>query len=54
MIVDWLNGSLIFRAENTEEQHSLAVMLQGISKHNRLEETQISVEPEETISQTIS
>jgi hypothetical protein len=53
MIVDWLNDSLIFRAENAEERHSLAVMLHGITNHNRLEETRYSVEPEVATHQRV-
>jgi hypothetical protein len=46
MIIDWLNDSLIFRAESAEERHSLAVMLRGITDSNKLEETQPVAEPE--------
>jgi hypothetical protein len=48
MIVDWLNDALIFRAENPEERHSLAVMLQGFANHRKLEESQPSIEPSES------
>lgn len=44
MIVDWLNDSLIFRAENTDERHSLAIILRGISEHKQLEQTVPSIE----------
>jgi len=44
MIVDWLNDSLIFRAETTDERHSLAVILHGITEHKQLEQTVLSVE----------
>jgi hypothetical protein len=44
MIVDWLNDSLIFRAETTDERHSLAAVLRGIAEHKQLEQTVPSVE----------
>jgi hypothetical protein len=44
MIVDWLNDSLIFRAETTDERHSLAVLLRGVVEHKQLEQTIPSVE----------
>jgi hypothetical protein len=44
MIVDWLNDSLIFRAETTDERHSLAAVLRGIADHEQLEPTVPSVE----------
>lgn len=44
MIVDWLNDSLIFRAETTDERHSLAVILRGIAEHKQLEKVVPSIE----------
>jgi PhoPQ-activated pathogenicity-related protein len=49
VIVDWLNDALIYRPENAEERHSLAVIFQGVANSNRLEETKPSIEQTETI-----
>jgi hypothetical protein len=47
VIVDWLNDALTFRAENQNERHSLAAVLQGTAEHKQREQTQTVTESPE-------
>jgi hypothetical protein len=39
MIIDWLNGGLVFRSENEIERKSLAALLEGIRNPHTLEDS---------------
>lgn len=44
MIIDFLNDALIFRAETNDERSAICKILEGISNHRLLDQTNASIE----------